>query len=240
MRAHNTGSLLATRQRLLFFAYFVISTIIIWNQHSTNSQKDDQISDLQAEVKSLQSFVRQAPVQITQSQRYSNVCICFLYYGNFSAQYVAEYIASCCLNTLPLTLLSPIFPCYSTAHVLVGIPSLPISSATKKIIFPEEVKRVWLDVGAHKEAMMTRPALLVRRHIVCTSAVQPPHTHIQLRFFFRNMKILLSLLLSQCTTCGHSLRCTTDTIACMQFLLRFLRIKDLQSFAELRLTCVHH
>jgi len=42
----------------------------------------------------------------------------------------------------------------------VSIPLFPTDSSGKQIKFPAGVTRVWLDVGAHRQAMMTRPSLL--------------------------------------------------------------------------------
>jgi len=44
-------------------------------------------------------------------------------------------------------------------HELLGVPVLPIDSETQMIAFPPSVERVWIDVGAHKDAMYTFPHL---------------------------------------------------------------------------------
>eukprot|EP01130_Rhizamoeba_saxonica_P005833 TRINITY_DN230_c2_g1_i2.p1 TRINITY_DN230_c2_g1~~TRINITY_DN230_c2_g1_i2.p1 ORF type:complete len:255 (+),score=54.39 TRINITY_DN230_c2_g1_i2:543-1307(+) len=43
--------------------------------------------------------------------------------------------------------------------VSVSIPVIPINPITNKFQFPKGVKRVWMDVGAHREAMHSLPYL---------------------------------------------------------------------------------
>jgi len=44
---------------------------------------------------------------------------------------------------------------------MIGIPILPVNE-TNHIVFPPQVKRVWFDVGAHKEAMYTYKFLKIQ------------------------------------------------------------------------------
>jgi hypothetical protein len=48
----------------------------------------------------------------------------------------------------------------------IGIPSIPFQLNNNKIYFPKEIKRVWIDIGAHKEAMNTRPSLEVYKLLI--------------------------------------------------------------------------
>ncbi|PRP88530.1 ubiquitin C-terminal hydrolase L3 [Planoprotostelium fungivorum] len=47
-----------------------------------------------------------------------------------------------------------------TTYGAVSIPVIPTDLAGKTIKLPSKVSRLWLDVGAHRESMMCRPALL--------------------------------------------------------------------------------
>jgi len=47
----------------------------------------------------------------------------------------------------------------SPDYLVIGVPTLPLNSTTRKLSFPSGVKRLWFDVGSHKEAMYTLPSL---------------------------------------------------------------------------------
>jgi FkbM family methyltransferase len=45
-------------------------------------------------------------------------------------------------------------------NLVIGIPVLPLNTTSHQIMFPPGVKRVWFDIGAHKEAMYSLPSIL--------------------------------------------------------------------------------
>jgi len=70
-------------------------------------------------------------------------------------------------NDARMKVLHPIRQTGEQTYSGVSIPLFPTTDMSGTTIkFPTGVTRVWLDVGAHREAMMTRPSLLEQQDLV--------------------------------------------------------------------------
>ncbi len=53
-----------------------------------------------------------------------------------------------------------------SSNLVIGLPVIPFHSENRKIVLPDNVKRVWFDVGSHKNALNTRPSLDTQSDLV--------------------------------------------------------------------------